>query len=221
MDLYDNIAQHGIAPRLSARPRAAPLAAVAAIHAVAIVGLLLMPSVRERLSFPAPVFVEYHEVARERPPEPRPLPRPVLRDPLPVDIPLPPITLAPEVAVAPPPDRGPTISGPVFTPTAAPAPPAPLAVESPRYDMAYLKNPPPSYPTLSRRMKEQGRVILRVLVSAAGEAENVEVRTSSGSERLDRAAIEAVRRWRFAPARRGAETVAAWALVPILFQLDT
>jgi protein TonB len=86
--------------------------------------------------------------------------------------------------------------------------------------MAYLNNPPPAYPPLSRRLKEQGRVLLRVLVSTAGNAQDVELRTSSGSERLDRAAIEAVRRWRFSPARRGAETIAAWALVPIVFQLD-
>jgi protein TonB len=98
---------------------------------------------------------------------------------------------------------------------------ASAAIEPPRYDMSYLNNPPPAYPNLSRRMKEQGRVILRVLVNASGAAEDVEVRASSGSVRLDRAAIDAVRRWRFAPARRGAETVAAWALVPILFQLDT
>ena len=57
-------------------------------------------------------------------------------------------------------------------------------------------------------------------MSAASDAEDVEVRTSSGSERLDRAAIDAVRRWRFAPARRGVEAIAAYALVPIVFQLN-
>jgi periplasmic protein TonB len=207
------------APRLSPGSRAAPLAAVATLHALVVASLLAMPGVRERIAFQAPVFVEYREMARERPPEPTPLPRPVLHDPVPVILPIPPIALAPEIAIPPPPER-PTISGPVYTPT-APAPPAPASIEAPRFDMAYLKNPAPAYPSLSRRMKEQGRVILRVLVSAAGEAENVEVRTSSGSGRLDRAAIEAVRRWRFAPARRGAETIAAYALVPILFQLDT
>jgi periplasmic protein TonB len=207
----------GFAPRLSPGPRAAPFAAVAAIHAVAIAGLLLMPGVQERLALATPIFVELRELARERPPEPKPLPRPALRDPLPVIVPLPPIALAPEVVITPPPERAPTISGPVYTPQAPPAPLAPL--EPPRFDMAYLNNPPPAYPGVSLRMKEQGRVILRVLVSASGEAQSIEVRTSSGSERLDRAAIEAVRRWRFAPARRGAETVAAWALVPILFEL--
>jgi periplasmic protein TonB len=206
-------------PRLSPGPRAVPLAAVVAIHVVVVAGLLLMPSVRERLIPSAPVFVEYREMARERPPEPRPLPLPALHDPAPVSVPVPPIALAPEVAVAPPAERAPAISGPLFTPTAAIQ--VAEAVEPPRYDMSYLKNPAPAYPSVSRRMKEQGRVILRVLVSAAGAPDNIEVRTSSGSERLDRAAIEAVRRWRFAPARRGAETVAAWALVPILFQLET
>jgi periplasmic protein TonB len=208
----------GIAPRLGTGPRALPLAAVAAIHAAAVGALLLMPAVRERLALAAPIFVELREAARALPPEPKPLPRPALRDPPMVSVPLPPIALAPEIPIAPPPVRGHTISGPVFTPPAPPGPPAPI--EPPRFDMAYLNNPAPAYPGVSRRMKEQGRVILRVLVSAAGEAQNVEVRTSSGSERLDRAAVDAVRRWRFAPARRGAETIAAYALVPILFQLD-
>jgi protein TonB len=102
--------------------------------------------------------------------------------------------------------------------------PAPVAeaasLEPPRYDLAYLDNPAPAYPGLSRRMREQGRVILRVLVSATGEAQTVEVGSSSGSARLDVAAIEAVRRWRFSPARRGTNAIAAWALVPIIFQLD-
>jgi protein TonB len=212
-----------VAPRLLPGPRAAPLAMVAGMHVAVIAALILMPGVQERLAFQAPIFVDYREVPREPPPEPKPLPRPALRDPNPVILPVPPIALAPEIQITPPVERPPTISGPVYTPTApvaVPAPPSP-AVEGPRFDMAYLRNPAPAYPSLSRRMKEQGRVILRVLVNAAGEAQDIEVRTSSGSERLDRAAMDAVRRWRFAPARRGAETIAAYALVPILFQLDT
>ena len=57
------------------------------------------------------------------------------------------------------------------------------------------------------------------MVSAAGAAERVEVKASSGSPRLDDAALEAVRRWRFVPARRGADAVAGWALVPVVFEL--
>jgi len=130
---------------------------------------------------------------------------------------MPAIAVAPEIVVSPP-----SHPASAITASAAPAP-APAGdppLEPPRYELAYLNNPAPAYPPLARRAKEQGRVVLRVFVSASGIAQDVEVRTSSGYERLDRAAMEAVRRWRFAPARRGAETIATWALVPILFQLD-
>ena len=61
-------------------------------------------------------------------------------------------------------------------------------------------------------MGEQGRVLLRVVVTAAGLAEQVELKASSGTERLDRAAIDAVKRWRFVPARQGDQPVAAWVV---------
>ena len=69
-------------------------------------------------------------------------------------------------------------------------------------------------------MGETGRVVLRVLVTAAGTPQQVELRTSSGSRRLDGAALEAVRRWKFIPARQGDTPVSAWVLVPILFTLE-
>jgi protein TonB len=200
--------------------RTVPLAAVAALHVALVSALLVaMPGVRERIASPAPIYVQFRDAPRVAPAETRPLPRPALRDPVPVTVAPPVVALAPEIAVTPPGQREPSISGPVAS--NAPAQPAVQATQPPRFDMAYLDNPPPAYPPLARRMKEQGRVLLHVLVSAEGTAQDVEVRTSSGSERLDRAAVEAVRRWRFIPAHRGDEKVAAWALVPILFQLDT
>jgi protein TonB len=96
----------------------------------------------------------------------------------------------------------------------------PGAVVPPRFDAAYLQNPEPGYPLLSKRLGEEGKVILRVLVNPEGLAEQVEVRQSSGHARLDQAALGTVRRWRFTPARRGAERLAAWVLVPLSFQLD-
>lgn len=96
----------------------------------------------------------------------------------------------------------------------------PDAVAPPRFDAAYLQNPEPSYPTLSKRFGEEGRVILRVLVTPEGLADQVEIRQSSGHARLDQAALGTVKRWRFTPARRGAERLAAWVLVPLSFQLD-
>lgn len=120
-------------------------------------------------------------------------------------------------------------SPPAFTTPPPPSPvpaapinvaPAPEAITAPRFDADYLDNPKPVYPATSRRLGEQGKVLLRVLVGAAGLAEKVELKLGSGFARLDQAALEAVGRWRFVPARRGEQAVAAWVQVPVTFQLD-
>lgn len=98
--------------------------------------------------------------------------------------------------------------------------PAPVAITEARFDADYLSNPKPVYPTASRRMGEEGKVLLRVHVSAQGHAHAVEVKQSSGHSRLDDAARAAVERWRFVPAKRGEEAVASWVLVPIVFSLQ-
>lgn len=90
----------------------------------------------------------------------------------------------------------------------------------PRFDAAYLNNPAPEYPVPSKRFGEEGRVTLRVLVDPEGRAQQLEVKVSSGFARLDRVALETVRRWRFVPARQGATPMAAWVLVPVNFQLE-
>jgi protein TonB len=97
---------------------------------------------------------------------------------------------------------------------------APPTLSPPNYKAAYLSNPPPAYPRVSRRNGEEGTVVLRVRVSAAGAAIQVQVERTSGSERLDAAALEAVKAWRFVPARRGAEAIEASVLVPIVFSLS-
>jgi periplasmic protein TonB len=88
-----------------------------------------------------------------------------------------------------------------------------------RFDADYLQNPPPAYPAQSRRVGEEGKVVLRVLVEPGGRPTQIEVKTGSGSPRLDLAAQEAVWRWKFIPARLGGEAVSAWVLVPIVFNL--
>jgi protein TonB len=72
---------------------------------------------------------------------------------------------------------------------------------------------------MSRRRGERGKVVLRVHVSAEGTASQAEVQASSGHQRLDEAAVQAVLQWRFVPAKRGDQPVAAWVLVPIVFSL--
>lgn len=147
-------------------------------------------------------------------PQPRaPEPAPVLAAP--VEAP------SPVAITAPPPDPQPEAQPPTPPPVAVAPPPAPVVpVTPPMFNADYLRNPPPAYPALSRRVGEEGRVLLRVLVSAEGAAQEVEVRTSSGHARLDQAAREAVQRWKFVPARRGERAVAAWVLVPISFRLE-
>ncbi len=78
----------------------------------------------------------------------------------------------------------------------------------------------PAYPTLSKRLLEEGRVLLLVAVTAKGAVESVQIQQSSGFPRLDNAALEAVRQWRFVPARRGEEPIAASVVVPIVFRLE-
>lgn len=89
-----------------------------------------------------------------------------------------------------------------------------------RFDAAYLHNPKPEYPPASRRGSEEGKVLLRVSVGTDGSAQSVEVISSSGFSRLDQAAMAAVRRWRFAPARRGETPVEGNVRVPINFSLE-
>src|SRR5690606_20794686 len=110
-------------------------------------------------------------------------------------------------------------AAPVVAPVVAPVAgaPAPAPLVEPRYDAAYLRNPAPAYPRMSRRLGEHGRVVLRVRVEADGRPSHLEVQRSSGSLRLDKAALDAVRRWTFVAARRGDERIAAWVLVPMEF----
>ena len=84
----------------------------------------------------------------------------------------------------------------------------------------YLNNPAPAYPAQSRQFGEQGKVLLRVLVKADGSVEQVNLRKSSGYDRLDSTALETVKQWRFVPAKRADQAIAAWVIVPISFSLE-
>lgn len=103
---------------------------------------------------------------------------------------------------------------------AASEPEAPSLPTPPVFNAGYLRNPPPRYPLAARRNGEQGTVTLRVLVSVDGVPASVSVEKTSGSVRLDHAARDTVSSWRFVPARRGAQPVEAWVLVPIVFRLE-
>lgn len=90
----------------------------------------------------------------------------------------------------------------------------------PTFGAAYLRNPAPAYPAIARRNGDQGTVTLKVLVSAEGVSLRVELDQTSGSKSLDDAALEAVKGWRFVPARRGTQNIEAWVRVPVVFKLE-
>lgn len=174
----------------------------------------LPPSVSVRL---LPMIEEKKvEPAKPLPPPPKPLRRPPQVQPQPVLAVDNTEPTASSFVVAPQPPA------PVAQPiAAAPAPPAPpVAIVAARFDADYLHNPKPVYPTLSRRNGEEGKVLLKVRVSAQGSALDVAVSKSSGYGRLDSAAAEAVARWRFVPARRGDEPVESSVIVPITFAFE-
>lgn len=102
----------------------------------------------------------------------------------------------------------------------ATAAPASETVSQARFDADYLRNPAPPYPALSKRMGEEGKVILRVSVNPQGSADSVEIKTASGSPRLDESARKTVQNWKFIPARRNEMPVQSWVLVPIIFKLE-
>jgi TonB family protein len=83
----------------------------------------------------------------------------------------------------------------------------------------YRNTPRPEYPETARREGRQGRVLLRVLVDEQGRSKKVEISRSSGSEALDRAATEAIKHWRFIPARYGDRAIESWIKIPIEFAL--
>lgn len=225
----------GIEDKQPALPQAWRFLAILGLHA----GLILSLAHTRIEPVPEPVAIRM-EVRTITPPPPPPMQSPV---PKPMAVPVkpqskvPPAVTPPSPASAPPPlltaapsaqpsassvKTAPSTSSTSQEISSTPAPPAPLAapVQGPRFDADYLQNPPPSYPALSRKMREEGKVLLDVRVGANGLPEHISVKQGSGFQRLDEAAVNTVQRWRFVPARIGDEAVAANVIVPIVFRLN-
>lgn len=153
---------------------------------------------------------------------PRPLPPPLAQPrpqaaAQPLALPVSPaLPDAPAVAIAPPAQAAPSTAAP----SAQPAPPSPPPVQLPSSDADYLQNPPPPYPALSKRLNEQGKTTVKVLIGANGLPQRAEIVRSSGFERLDQAALATVMRWRYVPGKRGGVAEAMWFNVPINWVLE-
>jgi len=184
---------------------------------------LLAPPVLQGSIVVAEPVIQPEPVAPPPPEPPKPLPQkpqPVVEKPKPKPKPKPePIMQAPPVPTTPVQAAAPAPTPPA-EPKPAPAPPAPAPISEPRVDASQKNNPAPVYPLLSRRFKEQGKVVLELRVEADGSVSELRVKTSSGYPRLDKAALDAVKRWRFIPAKQGGVPIAYWYTQPIVFSLE-
>ncbi len=148
-----------------------------------------------------------------KPPPPKPIPKPKPQPPKPVVKPVVKPVAKPVEQPAPP-----VPALPVAAP-AAPAPPAPKPVTPASASAGYLRNPAPEYPSLAMRRGWEGTVLLRVQVLASGKPGEIQIQKSSGRDQLDDAALAAVKRWSFVPAKQGDVAQDGWVSVPIDFKI--
>ena len=183
---------------------------------------------------PAPRTTTAPKPAAASPPiqaqtKPEPQPQPQAKtditqvQPAPVLTPTAPSNAAPIVSNAAPALTPAAPATPTATPAGNQRPAAnatATAVVLPSTSADYLNNPAPPYPRQSKRLGEEGTVVIRVLITAEGRAEKAEIRTSSGHARLDDTALTTVKAWRFVPGKRNGLPEAMWFNVPIRFVLD-
>lgn len=193
--------------------RACVAATILVVHAVGLYAALTFAPQIKRAVAEVPLVVSF--VSQSEPPRERPLPEVSVVTPQP-------LVNAPQLLIEIPNDA-PT-SARAITISVAPAPPA--AVQEDRSvpklvsAVEYVREPVPRYPPQSRRLREQGLVVLRVVIDEQGAASSIEIETSSGHSRLDDAAREAVLRAAFRPYLEDGEPRRALVLIPIEFALN-
>jgi len=202
-------------------PRIGAWSASISIHIVALLMLLSAPVAYRLVTSPAkeqPIdvrFIEEQPIPKVEELKPPPA---VVRHKTETQRPAPPVapveiheqtpmSTASETTIAPPAvDTGPAVAPqPDTQPTA----------------IGYGQHASVSYPHDSLKAREQGMVMLLVLVGVDGKVEDIRIDKSSGYTRLDRAALNAVKTWNFNPASHGGVAQRAWAKVPISFSLST
>ncbi len=219
-------------PFRPARSWAPAVGVVLMTHVAGAWALLQLDTIREVLREIAPLQVAL-VTPPPSPPPPPPLPK---APPPPAAAPLTLLTPPPVIVVLapePPPEAPrfvlppPTPAVPVSLAPPAPEPPAsapPTPAPEPRTvaasDVSYTAPPQPVYPAFSRRARESGTVLLRVLIDERGQPRQVLLERSCGHARLDEAALVAMKRARFKPYVENGVAQAVWAPAPVEFQLD-
>lgn len=183
---------------------------------------------------PRPAPNKPNKPEKAKAPAPKPIPTPVVAN-TPSVMPARPVAPSPSEVAAPAPAHpvqstqaaqvaqpspapSPVVAAPAVSPSTTSHPAQPKTVSS---GVEYLQKPAPIYPAFSRRMQEEGKVVLRVLVNLKGKPEQVEIQKSSGFPRLDEAARQTVlSSYLFKPYSENGQTQSVFVLIPISFQLD-
>lgn len=201
--------------RSGALSRSGPATAVIGIHVLIAYVLSVSMGVIRAPEFIPESVVRLVPENQLQEPEPPPPEQPVIENtldpiaaPLPVIAPVEPVVPVAEVPMPP------SQNAIAATPSTEPATPA----AAPQ-NMKVSRRVEPAYPPSARRAGEEGTVQLRILVDERGMPGEVQVLKGSGFARLDQAAIDAVRRWRFVAATNGSQAIAAWTQVSITFRL--
>ena len=199
--------------RSSLLSRPGPLLAVIGVHVMIAyllsisMGIVKVPKILEASNV---IFIPEPEKAI---PEPEiPVVKPEVDQQV-IDNPMPEVVEIPPEIEAPPAEMPPSDTAPV-----ASTPVAPVGAAS--AELKTRTRIDPTYPPSSRRAGEEGTVQLRILVDERGAPREVQVSRGSGFARLDQAAIDAVRKWRFIAAISGGQAVTAWTQVSVTFRLQ-
>ncbi|PKQ01127.1 MAG: energy transducer TonB [Alphaproteobacteria bacterium HGW-Alphaproteobacteria-13] len=206
------------------RPNLPALAGSIGIVALILPALLTMNAVsihKEASKLAVVEILRQPEPPPPPPPQKQPEPVKPVSAPSPVVAPVPLVATIPspvQIATSPtPPPPEVSMPGPA---TPAPSTPAPAIASAGDLSSTMISAKPPRYPQESRRKREQGTVVLMVLLAADGTVADLSISQSSGFARLDQAALSAVRRWRWSPTLRGGVAVMVKGLVEIPFILQ-
>lgn len=177
---------------------------------------------------PAPTPPSIATPRQPSPPKPVPTPPTLLKTaaaealaPVPLAVadthPTPPSAITPANA---PVNAPPAATTSAARPAPATAAPPIVKVELPSSDADYLNNPKLPYPPMSKRLGEQGKVVVHTLIGADGVPQKADIKQSSGFDRLDQAALATALRWRYVPGKRAGVAETMWFNVPFSFVLE-
>lgn len=187
--------------------------AVEVVIPVEILSQIIEPPKAPPSQPPSPPPPPQRQVTKA-PPPPRPQ---AIREPRPVVTPA-----APAGVVEPPPPAPPvpTPPSPPAPPGPPPAPPAPKLVELSQGQVQWVRKPNPVYPSISRKLNETGIVVVAVYFNSAGTVKRTALAKSSGFDRLDRAAVDAIQQSQITPLAGGNEETTRLFNAPISFSLS-